>query len=466
MNVKELAKGLPYPVRQFLKYAYGTIPPSIHYGKVFWETYNFLQESQWWSREKLEEYQMMQLSKLLHYAYEYVPYYRKVFDDRGVKPKDIQNVNDLRKLPCLDKGTLRSNFSGMVAKNIELRHLPMSHTSGTTGKPLQFYQDRSESVREWAFVCHQWSRVGYKPEEHRVEMRGAIISGRNPVDYDPINRVLRLSPRIDTKEVAQYYLKRMKSFRSKFLHGYPSAIASFVHMVKKYNLGVPFKLKAVLFASETVHDWEREIVQEVFKCRVFDFYGQAEHVAMAAECEHSHFYHFLPQYGVTEIDPETHEIIATGFLNYVNPFIRYQTTDIVSSPVLFKCAHCGRNYFPIREKVQGRLEDFIVTPRGTLIAPALITHPFKDLKTIKGTRLIQESPDRIILRVVLWNKSISGASKAELQRLCRNLREMLGDEMQIKAEVVDEIERLKSGKFKWIQSKVSKGLIEKGLEGY
>jgi phenylacetate-CoA ligase len=351
----------------------------------------------------------------------------------------------------------------MVARNIELGHLPMSHTSGTSGKPLQFYQDRSESAREWAFVCHQWSRVGYKPGESRVEMRGEITRGRNSVSYE-LNRVLHLSPRTDTKEVAQYYLKRMKSFGAKFLHGYPSAIAYFAHMVKEYNLVVPFRLKAVLFASEAVYDWERETVQEVFKCRVFGFYGQAEHVAMAAECEHNPFYHFLPQYGVTEIDPETHEIIATSFLNRINPFIRYRTTDIVSSTVLLKCEYCGRNYFPIVEKVQGRLEDFIVTPQGTLISPAVITHPFKDLKTMKATQLIQESPDRIILRVVLWNNNVSEASNAELKQLCRSLREVLGADMQIEAEVVDEIERLKSGKFRWIQSAVSKGLLEKGFK--
>jgi phenylacetate-CoA ligase len=50
-----------------------------------------LQESQWWSRQQLEEYQLQQLSKLLHHAYENVPYYRKVFGERGLKPKDVQD---------------------------------------------------------------------------------------------------------------------------------------------------------------------------------------------------------------------------------------------------------------------------------------------------------------------------------------------------------------------------------------
>jgi phenylacetate-CoA ligase len=466
MISRGFAKRCPCFVGQFVKKIYEAVPVSIRLGKTFWETYNFLQESQWWSAEKLKKYQLLQLKRLLYHSYENVPYYRMIFKEKNLKPSDIKSLDDLRKLPVLDKDTFKLNFSKMMARNIDVKKLRMSHTSGTTGKPLQFYQEPFESEKEWAFICHQWSRVGYRPGEPRVELRGPIIRGKSRVYYDPITKVLRLLPYIETKEVAEYYIKIIKSFGTNFLHGYPSVIASLAYMVKRYNIAVPFKLKAVLFASENVYDWEREIVEEVFKCRVFAHYGLAEHVALAAECEYNHFYHFVPQYGITEIDPDTHEIIATGFLNYVNPFIRYKTTDIASSPVISKCENCGRNYFPIVEKIEGRLEDFIVTPQGTLIAPSAITHLFKDLKTIKENQLIQEAPDQIVLRVVPWNKNMEEALKAELYCLCQGLREILGTDMQIKIEVVDEIERLKSGKFKWIQSKVSKGLIEKGLDDY
>ena len=75
MNARlmQLATSLPHPLKQGLKYVYGAIPPPIRYGKVFRETYAFLQKSQWWSREQLEEYQLEQLSKLLHHSYENVP---------------------------------------------------------------------------------------------------------------------------------------------------------------------------------------------------------------------------------------------------------------------------------------------------------------------------------------------------------------------------------------------------------
>jgi len=226
---------------------------------------------------------------------------------------------------------------------------------------------------------------------------------------------------------------------------------------------VPFKLKAVLFASEAIYEWERALVQEVFNCRVFSHYGMTEKVVLAAECEHSQNYHCLPQYGITEIDPDSHEIIGTGFLNYANPFIRYRTTDISSMPLSFGCERCGRNYYPVFTKVEGRLEDFIVTPQGTLIAPAIITHPFKDLKTIKDTQVVQESPDRVILRAIPWDKSDLQLFEAELSKLCQDLQEILGTDLQVKGEMTEEIERPKSGKFKWIQSSISKDSLEKGI---
>ena len=101
MNTKDLVKNLPYPLKQSLKYVYGAIPHPIRYGKVFRDTYAFLEQSQWWSKEQLEEYQLQQLSKLLHHAYENVPYYRRIFDERDLKPKDIQDFRDLQMLSYL-----------------------------------------------------------------------------------------------------------------------------------------------------------------------------------------------------------------------------------------------------------------------------------------------------------------------------------------------------------------------------
>ena len=346
MITNALVRVVPKSITRFVYDHWGT-PDFVLYSAVFWDTYNFLQESQWWDRKKLEQYQIGQLRKLLHHAYENIPYYHKIFKERNLRPEDIKHIEDLTKIPSLDKDTFKSHFSEMVSENVKTRTVPLSHTSGTTGKPLQFYQSYSENIVEWAFICHQWSRVGYRPGERRVELRGPPIDKKTPIIYRPLDGVLRLSPIIGNRNVAERYLDRMKSFGARFLHGYPSAIAAFASVIRKYGLKVSFKLEAVLLASETVYDWERDLIEEIFNCRTFAHYGLAEHVVLAAECEKSSSYHCVPQYGVTEVDPETHEILGTGFLNYINPIIRYRTTDVSLSPLSLGCESCGRDYFPI-----------------------------------------------------------------------------------------------------------------------
>jgi phenylacetate-CoA ligase len=434
---------------------------SAIYGKTFWETYDFLQKSQRWSRNKLEEYQMQQLNNLLCHVYQNVPFYTKVFNELDIKPKDIQTKDDLKKLPVMTRDIFRNNFSELVAVNMDDVKMPGGHTSGMTGNALQFFTSDDIKQKELAFIFHQWSRVGYKPGQPRIEIRGAVSDNDSRIVYDPGYNVFRFSPRIENKEAAQYYLDNIKDFKADFIYGYSSAIASFAHIIKKYGLIVPRRFKAVLFSSENIYDWQRQITSEVFNCRLFSHYGQCEQVVIAAECESSAIYHCAPQYGVTEFDDKTDEIISTGFLNNVNPFIRYRTYDIASG-ISSYCEQCHRAYYPVFKNIEGRLGDYLVTSRG-LFGPAIMTFPFKDLKTIRDTQIIQKSPDQTVIKVVSWPDKDPLLHNDEIEFLKKSLHDILGTDMNIEVEKVEEIERQTSGKYKWIISNISQDVIEKGL---
>lgn len=455
MNLINYGKILPDPVKKRARKIYGMFPSSIRYGKTFEKTYNFLQESQWWSKDKLEEYQLQELNNLLNHAYENVPYYKRILNERGLKPRDIQDFKDLKELPYLTKDDFKNNFKDLIARNVDLSKLSIINTSGTTGKPLQFYSDSDSDQKELASIFHQWSRVGFHKNDFRVEIRGKVIKEGDAIQFDPISKVIRVSPLMNN-EMVEYYLKKLKKFNVEFIHGYPSSISHFAYIIKQKNLDIPFKLKAILFASESVYDWERSIVEEVFDCRAFSHYGMAERAVLAGECEKSYNYHGLPQYGITEIDSKTNEIIGTGFINYITPFIRYRTTDIASQVI---SCDCEREYYPVFKGVEGRIEDYIIT-RDTAISPAIITHPFKNLENIKSTQIIQESMDTVILRVVPWNENVNYQN--ELEKLKNDLEDIMKG-IEIEVEEVNEIELTKSGKFKWIISKVSNNMLEKGL---
>jgi len=67
------------------------------YFNTFVKTYRFVKKSQWWSKEKIESYQLQQINRLLNHAYDNVPYYRRIFDDLGLKKDGIKDFEDLQK---------------------------------------------------------------------------------------------------------------------------------------------------------------------------------------------------------------------------------------------------------------------------------------------------------------------------------------------------------------------------------
>jgi phenylacetate-CoA ligase len=452
MNLHAIVKKFPRPIKETLKAAYGAIPPRLRLGRTFWATYHFLQRSQWWDSGKLQDYQMQELEHLLGHCYENVPYYRRLFEERGLKPSDIQSPEDLRRLPYLRKEQIRRDPQAFLARNRRIDRLQLLDTSGTSGTPLQFYVDEDELQREWAFVCHQWSRVGYQPGDARANIRGRYISGAKPYEWDPILHVLRLSPVVSGKETATLYLELVRSYGLKFLCGYPSAISHFASLIRRHGLRTDLKLTAVLFASEALYPWQRTLVEDVFACRTYNFYGLAEHVAIAGECEVSHAFHCVPQYGITELDPQTGEIAGTGFLNHAHPFIRYKTTDVAALPAGSGCEKCGRHYWPVLPDIEGRLQDFIVTPEGLSISSCTLAFPFDGRKTISRVQIVQESLDRVILRTAPINEESPRLFSKELGLARNGLQRILGNNVTIKDERISPQECASAEKFRFIVS--------------
>src|ERR1051325_6481366 len=96
---EKIYRNLPIPLQNFACGVEGRRQRNLRYGGEFRALLDKLEESQWWSAAEIEEYQQGQLKKLIEHAYQSVPYYRRVFDERRLKPADIKSVEDLHKLP-------------------------------------------------------------------------------------------------------------------------------------------------------------------------------------------------------------------------------------------------------------------------------------------------------------------------------------------------------------------------------
>ena len=463
MSLKTIAKSLPNPLQQGIKYVYGVIPAPIRYGKTFREMYAFLQESQWWSKDKLEEYQMRQLEKLLKHAYENVSYYTKVFNERGLKPKDIQNFDDLRKLPFLTKDIIRENLTELVATNYPQSKLHYANTGGSTGIPMGFYQEEGVTgAREKAFIITMWNRVGYKFDDKCIVLRGNVVKDADQGkfwEHDVLNKLLVLSSYHIKNENLSKYIEKIREFEPNFIQAYPSAISIVAKFMLENNIKPFPTITALLCGSENLYESHRKLLKEAFQCRIYSWYGQTEKVVLGGECEKSYHYHLFPEYGITELigedgnpitgEGEIGEIVGTSFNNNVMPFIRYKTTDL--GVHTNESCDCGRNY-PVLKRVEGRLHELIVTKddRIVTLTAFIFGQHFKAFSNIKEMQLVQEKKGEILVNIV---KTLNYSDDDE-EELRRKMIDSVDGQLDAQFKYVNEIPRTERGKFKFLIQKL------------
>jgi phenylacetate-CoA ligase len=254
------------------------------------------------------------------------------------------------------------------------------------------------------------------------------------------------------------YVRELERFRPAVIDGYPST----VYLLARHLLagGRTLPVRSVITASETLYDFQRAAIEEAFACRVFDYFAAAERVIFATECDRHEGHHLGMEYGVTEILDERHEPVAagqTGVLvgtslhNYGMPLLRYVTNDM--SALKTRPCSCGRA-LPLMEDVSTKAEDILALRDGRMISPSVLTHPFKPLHSIEQSQIVQEEYDRITINIVPNERYRA----ADAEHLVREFQARLGRDVRVDVRVVAGLSRTRAGKFKWVISKVEKGI--------
>ena len=427
-------------------------------GQDFKGVYTFLRESQWWDKGRLRKYQLAQLKRLIRHAYGTVPYYRRLFDGCGISPSDINEQSDLRLLPCLTREDIRKHLHDMVSSAFPLSTLRLLSTSGTSGSPLRYYVDeRKFNSTELAFITTLWNRVGYTFQDRTTILRGGVPMG-GVFEIDSLNHQLRLSSIAMTDDNMELFVRLIREFKPKFIQAYPSSIFVLAKFMKRMGLEPFPTVKALLLGSEQVHGFQRELLENVLNCRVFSWYGHRERTVLGGECECSHYYHLFSEYGVTEIlakdgealseDNATGEIVATGFVNWAMPFIRYRTGD-VGVYTLENC-DCGRSY-PMVKRVEGRVQEFVIG-RDDNPVPLRAVIMDAEWAGVTDIRVIQER--RGVLEIVIARNPKFPDSELT-DYVLHIIRSRVGASFGLSATVVEEIPLSASGKYQYLVQKLS-----------
>ncbi len=421
----------------------------------FLHTYSFLKESQWWKKEQLEEYQLQQLKKLLDHSYENVPYYTKLFDKLNLTPKDINSFEDLHKIPYLTKDIVRKNINDLKATNYPERKFENLSTGGSSGQPLQFYIEKGDWLpKMMAYTKIQSNWAGRSYFDKWVNIAG----GENPFEYQLFGRTLALSSFYMNDKYFPSFIQKIRKFKPKHILSYPSAITNLAIYMKRNKIESFSSIKSILCVSETLYEWQREIIEELFQCRVYNQYCLRESVALGISCENSNFFHMFPEFGITELidqngkqvkkEDEIGEIVGTSLLNYIFPFIRYKTGDLGVYTAI-KCS-CGRNY-PRLKRIEGRLQEFVVSKSNQLISLTGVYGLIAKVSpNVKECQFYQDKKGEIIIKIV----KTDNYSKSDSQIIQNSIQKRFGSEFNIKISQVDHVPRTKTGKYQFLIQKL------------
>lgn len=436
------------------------------YGGRFEEFRSLLEKTERFSDSELQAYQDERLCTIVTNAYSKVPFYKRRWDEHKVKPSDIRGVADLPKLPLLTRDDIRDNFDELCSLDVNPKNIKTGHTSGTTGTPLTVGYDADTTYMAYAALDrhYRWAGCRLAKDGDRIAVaRGNVIV---PLDQKspPFWRMNRwhnqllLSSFHLSKQNLPAYFEALAEFRPDVVDGYPSTL----YVLAKYlqSRGETFPVRAVISSSETLYDFQRQVIEASFKTRVFDYYALAERVVFSGECERHEGHHLAVEYGVAEVVDEDAQpvqngvvgkLVGTSLHNKVMPLIRYVTNDMTS--LRTQSCSCGRR-LPIMDDVTTKAEDLLTLKDGRLISPSVLTHPFKPLDCIEGSQIVQTDPSTVIVRL------IPGATYTQehTDHLIIELTARLGADVKVEVQMVDRLEQKANGKFKWVISHVPLGI--------
>lgn len=420
-----------------------------------------LEQSQYWPRARIEALQLERLRALLLRAGQKVPYYREQFAAIGFDPaRDLHGLADLARLPLLDKAAIRAHGEALKADDAE--GLARFSTGGSTGEPLSFYIGRLRVSHDVAakWRATRWWNVDIGDPE--------IVVWGSPIELGAQDRVRMLRDRLLRTELlpafetsaAQLdrFLARIRARRPKMLFGYPTVLSHIArHAEQKGQRMDDLGIRVAFVTSECLYDAQREQITRVFGCPVANGYGGRDAGFIAHQCPAGGMHitaediivEVLGEDGRPVAPGQAGEVVVTNLLTGDYPFIRYRTGDI---GVLDTAAcSCGRT-LPLVREIKGRTTDFMILKDGTVLHSAALAYVMRDLPEVQAFKIIQETLDWTRLQVVLAEP----LSEALRTRLRQGFERRLGAGVKVDVEQVAAIAPEKSGKYRYLVSKLDK----------
>ncbi len=412
--------------------------------------------------ERLRALKDERLRTMLRHAGERVPFYREAFRRAGLDPSSVRGIEDLARLPILEKSDAVAAEESLLDPNPDEKS-SWDVTSGSTGSPFRFRRSLSANgwhralglrglawfgVRAGDAQARVWG-VPIRDDDRRRERRKDWVLNRRryaSFDLDP--------PALDAK------IAGLARQRPRYVYGYPSAIHEIARRVLERGRRSlrGWRPIVVVTTAELLFDDQRRDIASAFDCPVANEYGASELTVLAFSCPDGGL-HLSDEALVTEFEPSgltidgkpAFRLVFTDLLNRSMPLIRYRIGDL-GRPVDGPCS-CGRGLTRI-EILGGREVDVLVTPDGRRIHGSIFSYLGKSILIAGGVRrfrAIQTAPDRLEIQI---EKGESFRPEC-LEAMQSEIHARTGRGLQVVFEKVSELKPEPSGKLRYFERRMA-----------
>jgi phenylacetate-CoA ligase len=390
--------------------------------------------------------QLRRLKAILEHCHKNVPFYRKLWSDSGFEWSKVESVGDLQYAPIVSKQDL---ISAGIEKYCDMppNNIVRKSTSGSTGRPFQFELDRYSYDRRTALTIDVYGKCGATLYQPVVFLWGTALQHQSMANIVKkklhdfmLNRVY-LSVLGLSESSLKDYVNVINSVKPVSLVGYAKSVYQLARLIKNSGLYV-YSPSSIIFGAEGLNQFERNLIEEVFRTKTYDTYGCVEFMSIAYERQgYTGYFCNETQLIVEATGPEgqslldaTGEIVITDLFNYRMPFIRYANGDM--GAVSFQNGH------KVLTSIDGRKADIIDTPDGRQITALMFPILLNPFANIEEFQVVRKSISDITLRL----KCRSELSGDELNNIQSIVQEKLGPTMAFSIEIINEILLTNAGK--------------------
>jgi phenylacetate-CoA ligase len=413
-----------------------------------------LNKTQFLPTDEIINIQKEKLRKLLLHCVENIPAYQSY---KEIIPRiEKEPMEALSYFPILTKQQVNESQDFFIFPDIDKSSLIANRSGGSTGQPVRFFIDRptSENSEAARWRALSWWDISIGDKCLMVWGNPLELNNHQKLIYNMKERFLKniifVSAYSLNPKSIHNYARTINTAKPKYFYGYASALHLLAQLVIKNNIQIKHRPKVIVSTAETLYDFQREMIEKAFGCRVINEYGARDAGIIAYECGNGKMHISAENMIVEIVDIETKKplkpgesglVIITDLNNYSMPRLRYQLGDIAT--LSDSICGCGIN-LPLIENVEGREDDIFVSADGNYVHAVYFCNLARSYPSIKQFQIIHKTRHDLLLKIIKNDPFI----ESEIMSYIKEIYKVMG-RINIDIEYVDAIKPAASGKIRY-----------------